>query len=107
MAERLAGALVGDAFGFDAGGADRVGNGAPCVGELVLVIGPARRVRDCDRAVRRSRAEALFDPGFARHRIRRPGRRRLAARRRTAPGDITMAARLHGALRRLRAGAGY
>jgi delta1-piperideine-2-carboxylate reductase len=98
MVELLAGALVGDVFSYEAKARD-AGTGAPCGGELILAIDPARCVRDGDRGAQMARAEGLFARILEQEGTRLPSERRYAVRERTVREGITVPAALHRTIR--------
>ena len=98
MVELLAGALIGDVFSFEAGAADAGNVGAPCGGELMVAIDPARCVGNGDRDAQLAHAEKLFSKILAQDGTRLPSDRRYRARERTPTEGITIPKSLHDTL---------
>lgn len=92
MVELLAGALVGDVFSFEAGERD-TGTGAPCGGEFLMAIDPARCVQNGADPL--DHAEKLFERILAQEGTRLPSDRRFAARKRTPVSGIDIPESLH------------
>ena len=99
MVELLAGALIGDVFSFEAGERDPENVGAPCGGELVMAIDPARCVGHGDRAAQLAHAEKLFAEVLAQDGTRLPSDRRYRARERTPAEGVTIPGSLYATLR--------
>lgn len=86
MVELLAGALIGDVFSYEAKQRDN-DTGAPCGGEFLIAIDPARcSPQGADAAL--EHAEQLFTRILAMDGTRLPSERRFAARKRTAETGI-------------------
>jgi delta1-piperideine-2-carboxylate reductase len=101
MIELLAGPLIGDTLSIDAGADDVHGTGAPCGGEVVIAIDPARCAAGGDPASRIAHGERLFEAILAQEGTRLPGDRRYAARARTPTDGVTVAASLWETLKRM------
>ena len=99
MVELLAGALIGDVFSFEATAADAGKVGAPCGGELMIAIDPARCVGDGDRDAQLAHAEKLFAKVLEQDGTRLPSDRRYRARKRTPSEGVTIPSSLHETLR--------
>jgi len=106
MVELLAGALVGDVFSFEASERDTANTGAPCGGEFIIAIDPARCVADGDRGAQIAHAERLFSKILEQGTTRLPGDRRYAARARTSVEGITIPRSLYDELQALKQGSG-
>lgn len=104
MVELLAGPLLGDVLSFEAGEDDRAMTGAPCGGELVVAIDPARCVGRNDSTAQLAHAEKLFAKIFEQDGTRLPSDRRYDARRRTAIDGVSVPKSLYDTLQILRAG---
>ncbi len=89
MVELLAGALVGDVFSYEAKARD-TGTGAPCGGEFIMAIDPARCVPGGDKQAQLDHAEALFSKILEQEGTRLPSDRRFAARSATAEQGISI-----------------
>lgn len=83
MIELLAGPLVGDVLSFEAGARDKAGTGAPCGGEFVIAIDPARCTAGGDRTAQLEHGERLFRRILEQEGTRLPSDRRYRARERT------------------------
>ena len=94
MVELLAGALIGDAFSYEAQQRDN-GSGAPCGGEFMMAIDPARCVPSGDAKASLAHAEQLFARILDIDGTRLPSDRRFAARKRTASKGIEIPQSLH------------
>ena len=94
MVELLAGALIGDVFSYEAKERD-TGTGAPCGGEFLLAIDPARCVPGGDAKATLAHAEQLFTRILDIDGTRLPSDRRFAARKQTASAGITIPQSLH------------
>lgn len=105
MIELLAGPLIGDVLSFEAGERDTAGTGAPCGGELVIAIDPARCAPGRDPAAQLAHGEALFARILEQDGTRLPSDRRYAARRRTATEGVAVPRPLYEDLQALRTGA--
>ena len=92
MVELLAGALVGDVFSYEAAERD-TGTGAPCGGEFLIAIDPARCVRS--GAGQLDHAERLFAKILEQEGTRLPSDRRFAARARTPVEGIDIPGSLY------------
>ena len=99
MVELLAGALVGDVFSFEAHEADAGKTGAPCGGEFMIAIDPARCTGDGDRQGQLAHAEKLFEKILEQDGTRLPSDRRYQARERTPTEGVTIPRSLHDTLR--------
>ena len=99
MIELLAGALIGDVFSFEAQAKDTGRVGAPCGGELMIAIDPARCTGDGDRDAQLAHAEALFAKVLEQDGTRLPSDRRYRARERTPTEGVTIPRSLHDTLR--------
>ena len=99
MVELLAGALIGDMFSFEATEGDTENVGAPCGGEFMMAIDPARCVGDGDRGAQLAHAEKLFDKILDQDGTRLPSDRRFRARERTPTEGVTIPTSLHDTLR--------
>ena len=99
MVELLAGALIGDVFSFEAGERDTENVGAPCGGEFMLAIDPARCVAGGNRAAQLAHAEKLFAEVLAQDGTRLPSDRRYRARERTPTEGVTIPGSLYATLR--------
>jgi LDH2 family malate/lactate/ureidoglycolate dehydrogenase len=102
MVELLAGALIGDMFGFETTARDN-GTGAPLGGEFLMAIDPARCVRGGNAAASLDHAEALFARILEQDGTRLPSDRRFAARTRTPTEGIRIPKSLHDTITGLRA----
>jgi len=105
MVELLAGALVGDVFSFEAQARD-TGTGAPCGGEFIMAIDPARCVPGGDKQAQLDHAETLFARILAQDGTRLPSDRRFAARQRTPEQGISIPQSLYDSISDLTAQAG-
>ena len=94
MIELLAGALIGDVFSYEAQARD-TGTGAPCGGEFLMAIDPARCAPGADAKAALAHAEQLFSRILAIDGTRLPSDRRFAARERTASSGIHIPQALH------------
>ena len=94
MVELLAGALIGDAFSYQAQERDN-GSGAPCGGEFMMAIDPARCVPGGDAQASIAHAEQLFARILDIEGTRLPSDRRFAARARTPIDGIHIPQSLH------------
>jgi len=103
MVELLAGALVGDAFSYEAKQRD-TGTGAPLGGELLIAIDPARCVPGGDAGATLDHAEALFARILEQEGTRLPSDRRFAARERTPRDGIHIPRSLHRTLEEMASG---
>ena len=99
MVELLAGALIGDVFSFEAGERDSGKAGAPCGGEFMMAIDPARCVGDGSRDAQLAHAEKLFAKILEQDGTRLPSDRRYRARERTPTEGVTIPKSLHDTLR--------
>ena len=99
MVELLAGALIGDVFSFEAQAKDAGRVGAPCGGELMIAIDPARCTGDGDRGAQLAHAETLFAKILEQDGTRLPSDRRYRARERTPTEGVTIPKSLHDTLR--------
>ncbi|MCP5150279.1 MAG: Ldh family oxidoreductase [Ectothiorhodospiraceae bacterium] len=102
MVELLAGALIGDLFGFETTERDNGDGGAPAGGELVIAIDPARCVKGGDRAGQLAHAEQLFARILEQPGTRLPSERRYRARERTPTEGIVIPRSLHDEIVSLR-----
>ena len=98
MVELLAGALIGDVFSFEAAERDTEKVGAPCGGEFMIAIDPARCVGDGDGDAQLAHAERLFAKVLEQDGTRLPSDRRFQARERTPTDGITIPESLHDTL---------
>ena len=94
MVELMAGALVGDVFSYEAKARD-TGTGAPCGGEFIMAIDPARCVPGGDKQAQLDHAEELFSRILEQDGTRLPSDRRFAARQRTPVEGIRIPQSLH------------
>jgi LDH2 family malate/lactate/ureidoglycolate dehydrogenase len=94
MVELLAGALVGDVFSYEALSRD-TGTGAPCGGEFLMAIDPARCAPGGDTGAVMDHAEQLFSKILEQDGTRLPSDRRFAARQRTPKDGIRIPVSLH------------
>jgi LDH2 family malate/lactate/ureidoglycolate dehydrogenase len=94
MVELLAGALVGDVFSYEATARD-TGTGAPCGGEFLMAIDPARCAPGGDVGAVMEHAEQLFSKILEQDGARLPSDRRFAARARTPRDGIHIPRSLH------------
>lgn len=92
MVELLAGALIGDAFSFEAKARDNGDGGPPGGGELILAIDPARMG---DAQGWAAHAELLFDQILSEEGVRLPASRRHANRVTSATEGAAIPAALH------------
>lgn len=99
MVELLAGALIGDTLSFEAGETDSGKVGAPCGGEFMMAIDPARCVGDGNRDAQLAHAEKLFARVLEQDGTRLPSDRRYRARERTPTEGVTIPKSLHDTLR--------
>ena len=99
MVELLAGALIGDMFSFEASASDAGNVGAPCGGEFMIAIDPARCVGDGNRDAQLAHAEKLFAKVLEQDGTRLPSDRRFRARERTPTEGVTIPKSLHDTLR--------
>ena len=99
MVELLAGALIGDVFSFEAGERESGKVGAPCGGEFMMAIDPARCVGDGNRDAQLAHAEKLFAKILEQDGTRLPSDRRYRARERTPTEGVTIPKSLHNTLR--------
>lgn len=83
MVELLAGPLLGDKISFEQAAHDKANTGAPCGGELVIALDPARFVAGGDRVAQLKHAELLFQSLLSQNGARLPSARRYEARKRT------------------------
>jgi delta1-piperideine-2-carboxylate reductase len=98
MVELLAGPLLGDVLSFEAGEDDRARTGAPCGGELVVAIDPARCVGRLDSTTQLLHAEKLFAKILEQEGTRLPSDRRYEARQRTAIEGVRVPKSLYDTL---------
>lgn len=105
MVELLAGPLVGDKLSFESGEDDKAGTGAPCGGELIIAIDPARCVEGGDRAAQLAHGELLFNAILEQEGTRLPSDRRYQARERTAEDGVMVPRSLYDNLQSLKSGA--
>ena len=103
MIELLAGALIGDVFGFEASEIDNDDGGPATGGELVIAIDPGRCVSAGNRGAQLAHAETLFRKIVEQEGARLPSDRRYAARLRTPTEGITIPQTLYDTLQSLRA----
>jgi LDH2 family malate/lactate/ureidoglycolate dehydrogenase len=94
MVELLAGALIGDVFSYEAKARD-TGTGAPCGGEFLMAIDPARCAPAGDADAALAHAEQLFTRILDIDGTRLPSDRRFAARKTTADTGIHIPQSLH------------
>jgi delta1-piperideine-2-carboxylate reductase len=92
MVELLAGALIGDAFSFEAKAKDNGDGGPPGGGELILAIDPARMG---DAQGWAAHAELLFEQILSEEGVRLPAGRRHANRAKSATEGAAIPAALH------------
>lgn len=88
MVELLAGPLLGDALSMEAGERDTGKTGAPCGGELLVAMDPARFSPGASLADRMAHGEKLFAAILAQEGARLPGDRRYAARERALADGV-------------------
>ena len=101
MVELLAGALVGDVFGFEAVVIDNDDGGPATGGELVIALAPARFVGARDSNAQLAHAERLFERILQQNGARLPSDRRFAARRRTTCEGVQVARVLYETIQQL------
>ncbi|WP_210254855.1 Ldh family oxidoreductase [Methylocapsa sp. S129] len=104
MVELLAGPLMGDALSFEAGERDKAATGAPCGGELIVAIDPARCIQNGNRAAQLAHAELLFEKILEQEGTRLPSDRRYQARARTAASGVTIPQSLFDTLQKFMKG---
>lgn len=104
LVELLAGALIGDVFGFEAGARDNADGGPPKGGEFMMAIDPARCLASGDRQAQLDHAETLFAKILEQEGTRLPSDRRYETRRRTPTEGITIPQSLHDEIQNLRQG---
>ena len=104
MIELLAGALIGDVFGFEASAIDTHDGGPATGGEFLLAIDPAQCVGQAGRPAQLAHAETLFAKILAQDGTRLPSDRRYAARQRTPTEGVLIPQSLYDELQRLRHG---
>jgi len=104
MIELLTGPLVGDLLSFEAGERDTANTGAPCGGELVIAIDPAKLSPNGDREAHLAHGEKLFAKILEQEGTRLPSDRRYEARLRTPSEGVSIPASLHLTLESLRQG---
>lgn len=108
MVELLAGALIGDAFSYEAGGRDNGDGGPSKGGEFMFAIDPARCTggdgSDEGRAAQLAHAEGIFEKILEQDGARLPSDRRYEARRRTPAEGVTIPRSLYDTLMELKAG---
>jgi delta1-piperideine-2-carboxylate reductase len=97
MVELLAGALIGDVFSYEAKARD-TGTGAPCGGEFIMAINPARCVPGGDTQAQGEHAEDLFAKILEQEGTRLPSDRRFAARKRTPDQGVSIPQSLYDTL---------
>lgn len=102
MVELLAGALIGDMFGYEAKARDN-GTGAPLGGEFLIAIDPARCVRGGNAQESLEHAEKLFAKILEQDGTRLPSDRRFAARQRTPTEGIHIPKSLHHTIQQMSA----
>jgi LDH2 family malate/lactate/ureidoglycolate dehydrogenase len=105
MVELLAGPLVGDFLSFESGEDDKAGTGAPCGGEFIIAIDPARCLPGGDRQAQLAHGERLFAKILEQEGTRLPSDRRYRARERTVRDGVLVPRSLFDSLTELRAGA--
>lgn len=94
MVELLSGALTGDLFSYEAEARD-ADTGAPCGGEFLLAIDPARCIAPELRGSQISRAEQLFAKILEQEGTRLPSDRRYRAREQSLSAGIKIPKSLH------------
>ncbi|BBG00125.1 MULTISPECIES: Ldh family oxidoreductase [Pseudonocardia] len=104
MIELLTGPLLGDLLSIEAGERDTARTGAPCGGELVIAMDPARFSVHHDREARIAHGEKLFAKILEQEGTRLPSDRRYEARLRTPSEGVTIPASLYATLDGLRGG---
>ncbi|RVT96803.1 Ldh family oxidoreductase [Rhodovarius crocodyli] len=95
MVELLAGPLLGDVLSFEAGARDTANTGAPCGGELVIAMDPAKFLPGGDRKAQLAHAEMLFERITGQTGARLPADRRYEARARSAEFGVKVPKVLH------------
>lgn len=98
MVELLAGALIGEAFGFEAAAADNNDGGPTLGGELIIAIDPAHFSPHGNSEAQLAHAELLFGRILDLEGARLPSDRRYAARQRSMVDGIVIPGALHAEL---------
>ena len=98
MVELLAGALIGEVFGFEEYARDPDDSVAGCGGHFMIAIDPLRCVAGDDRSAQLAHAEKLFTRVLAQDGTRLPSDRRYAARARTPKEGVLIPKSLHDTL---------
>ena len=98
MVELLAGALVGDVFGFEEYARDPDDSVGGLGGHFMIAIDPVRCVSHDDRGAQLAHAEKLFARILQEEGTRLPSQRRFTARSRTPSEGITIPESLHDTL---------
>lgn len=98
MVELLAGALIGEAFGFEAAAADNNDGGPTLGGELIIAIDPAHFSPHGNSEAQLAHAELLFARILDLEGARLPSDRRYAARQRSAVDGIVIPGALQAEL---------
>lgn len=114
MVELLAGALIGDAFSYEAGERDNGDGGPASGGEFILAIDPARCVpgggepgtapSEESRAAQLTHGEGIFSKILEQDGARLPSDRRYQARERTPTEGVTIPKSLYETLMGLKEG---
>ncbi|GAA1643175.1 bifunctional delta(1)-pyrroline-2-carboxylate/delta(1)-piperideine-2-car boxylate reductase [Microbacterium flavum] len=104
MIELLTGPLLGDLLSFEAGERDTANTGAPCGGQLIIAMDPARFSPTGDPTAHLAHGEKLFERILQQDGTRLPSDRRYQARKRTAVEGVRVPLSLHKTLQFLRQG---
>ncbi len=99
MVELLAGALIGEAFGFEAAAADNNDGGPTLGGELLIAIDPAHFSAQSNSEAQLAHAELLFGRILDLDGARLPSDRRYAARQVSTVDGVVIPSALHAELR--------
>lgn len=98
MVELLAGALIGEAFGFEAAAADNNDGGPTLGGELIIAIDPAHFSPHAGSEAQLAHAELLFGRILDLEGARLPSDRRYAARQISTVEGVVIPGALHAEL---------
>lgn len=104
MIELLTGPLLGDLLSFEAGERDTANTGAPCGGQLIIAMDPARFNPTGDPEAHLAHGEKLFEKILEQEGTRLPSARRYEARERTPSEGVTIPRSLFESLESLRQG---